>query len=135
MQKSSRVAGDWFLISTAECIGLMLNPKTNANKAGAIGLFSEKYNDQIRSAANMESQSAAASGLIGCKESYSQWNRRIHFYVIDPDDTTRLICVLAAIFNLRFLSHKQHFLVLKGKYWSIAVKMEYIPTAHNLIYT
>ena len=33
MQKSSHAAPDWFPISTAECIGLMLNPKTNANKA------------------------------------------------------------------------------------------------------
>ena len=72
MQKSSHAAGDWFPISTAECIGLMLNQKTIANKAGAIGLVSEKYDDQIRSAANMESQSAAASDLIGCNESYSQ---------------------------------------------------------------
>ena len=86
MQNSSHAGGDWFPISTAESIGLMLIPKTNANKAGAIGLVSEKYDDQIRSAANMESQSPAASDLIGCKESYSQWNRRIHFYVIDTDD-------------------------------------------------
>ena len=81
MQKSSHAVGDWFPISTVECIGLMLNPKTNA-----IGLVSKKYDDQICSAANMESQSAAASYLIGCKESYSQWNRRIHFYIIDTDD-------------------------------------------------
>ena len=67
MQKSSHAGLDWFSISTAECIGLMLNPKTNANKAGAIGMVSEKYDDQIRSVANMESQSAAASDLIGCK--------------------------------------------------------------------
>ena len=66
------MAGDWFPISTAEYIGLMLNPKTNANKARAIGLVSEKYDDQIRSAANMESQSATASDLIGCNDSYSQ---------------------------------------------------------------
>ena len=46
MQKSLHAAVDWFLISTAECIGLMLNPKTNANKAGAISLVSEKYDDQ-----------------------------------------------------------------------------------------
>ena len=72
MQKSSHAAGDYFPISTAECISLMLNPKTNANKAGAIGLVSEKYDDQIRSAANMESQSAAASVLISCNESCSQ---------------------------------------------------------------
>ena len=63
----------------------MLSPKTNANKAGAIGLVSEKYDDQIRSAAKIESHSAAASDLIGSKEPYSQWNRRIHFYVIDTD--------------------------------------------------
>ena len=42
MQKSSHTAGDWFPISAAECIGLVLNPKTNANKAGAIGLVFEK---------------------------------------------------------------------------------------------
>ena len=53
-------------------ISLILTPKTNANKAGAIGLVSEKYDDQICSAANIESQSAAASDLIGCNESYSQ---------------------------------------------------------------
>ena len=80
------VVGDWFPISTAECIDLMLNPKTNANKAGAIGLVSEKYDDQILSAANMESQSAAASDLIGCNELYSQCNGRIHIYIIDTDD-------------------------------------------------
>ena len=73
MQKSSHAAVDWSPISTAECIGLMLNPKTNANKVGGIGLVSKKYGDQIRSAANIESQSAAAaSDLIDCKESYSQ---------------------------------------------------------------
>ena len=92
MQKSSHAAIDWFPISTAECIGLMLNLKTNTNKAGAIGLVSEKYDDQIRSAANMQSQAAAASDLIGCKESYSQWNRRIHFYVIDKDDCKTDLC-------------------------------------------
>ena len=56
MQKNLHAAGDWFPISTVECIGLMLNPKTNANKARAISLVSEKYDDQIRSAANRESQ-------------------------------------------------------------------------------
>ena len=56
MQKSSHAAVDWFPISTVECISLMLNLKTNACKAGAIGLVPEKYDDQIRSAANMESQ-------------------------------------------------------------------------------
>ena len=30
MQKSSHAAADWFPISTSECIGLILNPKTNA---------------------------------------------------------------------------------------------------------
>ena len=33
----------------------MLNPKSKADMAGAISLVSEKYDDQIRSAANMES--------------------------------------------------------------------------------
>ena len=55
-----------------QSISLMLNPKTSANKAGTVGLVSEKYDDQICSAAIMESQSATASDLIGCKESYSQ---------------------------------------------------------------
>ena len=31
MQKNSHAAADWFPKSTAECIGLMVNPKTNAN--------------------------------------------------------------------------------------------------------
>ena len=48
-------------------------------------LISEKYDDQIRSAANMESQSATASDLIGCNELYSQWNRYI-FYNTDTDN-------------------------------------------------
>ena len=72
MQKSWHAAGDWFPISRVECVGLMLNPKTSANKSGASGLISKKYDDPIRSAANMESQSAAASDLNGCNESYSQ---------------------------------------------------------------
>ena len=72
MQKTWHAAVDWFSISTAECIGLMLNLKTKANKAVAIGLVSEKIDDQTCSAANMESQSVVASDLIGCKESYSQ---------------------------------------------------------------
>ena len=31
MQKNLHVVADWFPKSTAECISLMLNPKTNAN--------------------------------------------------------------------------------------------------------
>ena len=31
MQKNSHAAADWFPKSTSECIGLMLNPKTNTN--------------------------------------------------------------------------------------------------------
>ena len=38
--------------------------------------------------------------------------------------TAKLICILAAIFNLRYSRIKQHF----------AVKMDYIPTAHNRNY-
>ena len=72
MQKSSHAAGDWFPVIYSGVYRLNVEPETNDNKAGAIGLVSEKYNDQIRSPANMESQSTAASDLIGCKESYSQ---------------------------------------------------------------
>ena len=44
MQKNSHAAADWFPKCTAEYIGLMLNPKTNAN----LCLFpAEKYDDQI----------------------------------------------------------------------------------------
>ena len=72
MQKNSHAAADWFPKSTEECIGLMLNPKTNANLCPLPAWFPKTYDDQIHSAANMESQSATASDLIGCNESYSQ---------------------------------------------------------------
>ena len=55
-------------------------------------LVSEKYDDQIRSAANMESQSAAASDLTGCNES----KKDTFFYDIDTDK-----CVT----DLRFSRH------------------------------
>ena len=45
----------------------MLNPKTNANKAGAIGLVSAKYDDQIHSTSNREIQSADASISLAVK--------------------------------------------------------------------
>ena len=104
MQKSSHAAGDWFPISTAECIGLMLNPKTNANKVGATGLVSEKYDDQIRSAANMESQSAAQAISLAVM---NRTANEIEAYIFTSLTrmTARLICVLVAIFNLRFLLH------------------------------
>ena len=72
MQKNLHAAADWFPKSTVECIGLMLNPKTNTNLCPLPARFPKKNDDQIRSAANMESQQAAASVLIGCNESYSQ---------------------------------------------------------------
>ena len=72
MQKNSHAAAVWVPKSTAECIGLMLNPKTNVNIYLCHRPGFRKYDDQIRSTANMESQSAAASDLIGCNESYSQ---------------------------------------------------------------
>ena len=97
MQKSLHAAVDWFPISTAECIGLMLNPKTNAlNKAGAIGLVFETYYDQIRSAANMESQSAATSDLNGCKNCIAKEIEECIFMSLTRM-TARLICVLATI--------------------------------------
>ena len=43
MQKSSQAAANWFPKSTVECIGLMLNAKTNADMAGDIGLVSGNY--------------------------------------------------------------------------------------------
>ena len=58
----------------------------------AVCLVSEKYDDQIHAIAKLESQSATASDLIGCNESYSQWNRRIRFYVIDMDDCKTDLC-------------------------------------------
>ena len=85
MQKNSHAAVYWFPISAAECIGLMLNPKTNTNKAGASGLVSEKYDDQICSAANMENQSAAAAITLAVKNRIAN-EIRIHFYVTDTDD-------------------------------------------------
>ena len=72
MQKNSHAAADWFPKFTTESNGLMLNPKTNANLCPLPAWFPKKYDDQIRTAANMESESAAASDLIGCNESYSQ---------------------------------------------------------------
>ena len=104
MQKSSHAAGDWFPISTAECIGLMLNPKTNANKAGAIGLVSEKYVDQIRSAANMKASQPPQAISLAVKNRIANETEGYIFTSL-TQITARLIRVLAAIFNLRFLSH------------------------------
>ena len=39
MQKNSHVAADWFPKSTAECIGLLSNPKTNANLCPLLAWF------------------------------------------------------------------------------------------------
>ena len=102
MQKSSYAAVDWFPISTAECIGLLLNPKTNANKAGAIGLVSEKYDDQIRSVWKASQPPQAISLAVK-----NRIANEIEEYIFTSLTrmTARLICVLAAIFNLRFLSH------------------------------
>ena len=71
MQKNLHAVADWFPKSTAEFIGLMLNPKTNTNLCQLPAWF-QKNDDQIHSAENMESQSATASNLIGCNELYSQ---------------------------------------------------------------
>ena len=104
MQKSSHAAVDWFPISTAECIGLMLNPKTNANKAGAIGLVSEKCDIrysrlqtwkvcQPQQAISLAVKNRIANEIEGYIFTSLTWM------------TARLICILATIFNLRFLSH------------------------------
>ena len=44
-------------------------------------LVFEKYDDQIRSAANMESQSAAASDLIGCNNRIANQIEGYIFYI------------------------------------------------------
>ena len=121
LQKSLHAAVDWFPISTLECIGLMLNPKTNAYKAGAIGLVSIKYDDQIHSTANMEANQLQQAISLAVKNRIAN---EIEGYIFTSltQMTARLICVLAAIFNLRFSRIKQHFHVFKGKYCSIAVK-------------
>ena len=86
--------------------GLMLNPKTNANKAGAIGLVSEKYCDQIRSAAlqTWKASQPPQAILLAVKNRIAN---EIEGYIFTSLTrvTARLICVLAAVFNLRFLSH------------------------------
>ena len=105
MQKSSHAAGDWFSISTAECIGLMLNPKTNANKAGAIGLVSEK-NMMIRYAPLQTWKASQPPQAISLAVKNRIANE-IEGYIFTSltQMTAGLICILAAIFNLRFLSH------------------------------
>ena len=94
MQKNSHAAPDWFPKSTVECIGLMLNPKTNANLCPLPAWFPKKYDDQIRSAANMENQTAAASDLIGCKNRIAIEIEGYIFYDIDTDE-----CVTDLLFS------------------------------------
>ena len=59
-------------------------------------LVSEKYDDQIHSAANMESQSAAANHLIAVMNRIANEKEEYTFYDIDTDD-----CVT----DLRFSRH------------------------------
>ena len=101
MQKSSHAVVDWFPISTAECVGLMLNPKTNANKAGAIGLVSEKYDDQLQTWKVSQPLHAISLAVKNCIANETEG----YIFSSLTWKTARLICVLAAIFNLRFLSH------------------------------
>ena len=86
MQRSSHAAVDWFPISTAQFIGLMLNPKTNANKAGAIGLVFEKYDDNIRSAANIETSLSPQTISLAVKNRIAYEIEGYNFYVIDTDE-------------------------------------------------
>ena len=78
----------------------MLNPKTNANKAGAIGLVSGKY-DYIRFAASMETSQSPQAVSLAVKNRIAN---EIEGYIFTSFTrmTARLICVLAAIFNLSF---------------------------------
>ena len=72
MQKNSYEAADWLPKIYSGVYRLNVEPENQRKFMSVASLVSEKYDDQIRSAANMESQSAAASDLIGCNESYSQ---------------------------------------------------------------
>ena len=69
MQMNSHAAADWFPKSTAKCIGLMLNAKTNANLCPLPDWFPKNMMIRYAPLQKMESQSAAASDLIGCNES------------------------------------------------------------------
>ena len=102
MQKSSHAAVDWFPISTAEYIGLMLNPKTNAYShwPGFRKNMMIRYDplqtwkaSQPPQAISLSVKNPIANEIEG------------YIFTSLTRMTARRICVLAAIFNLRFLPH------------------------------
>ena len=95
MQKNSHAAGDWFPKSTAEYIGLMLNPTTNANLCPLPAWFPK--NMMIRYALLQSwkaSQPPQAISLVVMNRIANEI--KIHFYDIDTDK-----CVT----DLRFSRH------------------------------
>ena len=82
----------------------MLNPKTNANNSGAIGLVSEKYDYQMRSLQTWKASQPPQAISLAVKNRIAN---EIEGYIFTSLTrmNARLICVLAAIFKLIFLSH------------------------------
>ena len=96
MQKNWHAAADWFPKSTAECIGLMLNPKTSTNLCPLPAWFPK--NTMIRYAPLQTwkaSQPPQAISLAVMNRIANEIEGYI-FYVIDRDE-----CVI----NLRFNCH------------------------------
>ena len=86
---------------------LNAEPENQRNKAGAIGLVFKKYDDQIRRYAPLQiwkaSQPPQAISLAVENRIANEIEGCIFTSLTRM--TARLICVLAAILNLRFLSH------------------------------
>ena len=88
MQKNSHAAADWFPKSTAECIGLMFNPKSNANICPLPSAWFPK-NIMIRYAplqtweASQPPQAFSLGVMIRIANEIEGYN----FYVIDTDES------------------------------------------------
>ena len=104
MQKSSHAAVDWFPISTAECIGLMLNRKTTLIRPEPLVWF-PKY--MMIRYAPLQTWTVSQPPQANSLAVKNRIANEIEGYIFTSLTrmTARLICVLAAIFNLRFLSH------------------------------
>ena len=70
----------------------MLNPKTNANKAGAMDLVSEKYDDQIRSLSTWEASQPPQAISLAVKNRIANEIEGYIFYVIDTDECKTDLC-------------------------------------------
>ena len=92
MQKNSHAAADRFPKSTGECIGLMLNPKTNASLCPLPALFPK--NMMIRYAPLQTwkaSQPPQAISLAVMNHIANEIEGYI-FYVIDTDECMTDLC-------------------------------------------